>query len=328
MEFRSIHQLNADLARWSETLPRDIDLVVGIPRSGMLAATMLALHLHTPLADVDGLVAGRVLGGGARLGRDTDPSQIVVDARKILVVDDSTNRGGAIRAAKARVAPARHLDGRLLWGAPYAAAGAAEGLLDHWYEKVSRPRVFEWNVLHHSGLVDACMDLDGVLLGVPTSSPLPHHPRLVPGAQVGWLVTRRPEGERPEVERWLTEHGVRFRHLVMASDGPSGQTGRPEGLPRPDAQGKAALYTRTDAWLFVEEDLDQARTIADAARRPVYCAGVRAMIYPGTPLGGSPRPLDTARWRWHEGVRMQRKRASSWRRRAQGVWRSRTLPSR
>jgi hypothetical protein len=48
MNFRSISDLSADLFRWSDELPRDLTLIVGIPRSGILAASILALHRNLP----------------------------------------------------------------------------------------------------------------------------------------------------------------------------------------------------------------------------------------------------------------------------------------
>ncbi len=39
------------------------------------------------------------------------------------------------------------------------------------------------------------------------------------------------------------------------------------------------------------------------------------MVYPGVPIGDLPRAHDAEGWRRAETVRMQRKRASSWRRR-------------
>ena len=52
MQFKSVADLSDDIVRWLPRLPRDIDLVVGIPRSGMLPATLIALHMQKPLAAV------------------------------------------------------------------------------------------------------------------------------------------------------------------------------------------------------------------------------------------------------------------------------------
>ena len=54
MNYRSIAQLAASVSRWSMSLPGDIDLVVGVPRSGLLAANLLALYRNLPFTDLEG----------------------------------------------------------------------------------------------------------------------------------------------------------------------------------------------------------------------------------------------------------------------------------
>jgi hypothetical protein len=71
MNFRSIKDLYQDVWQNLHRLPRDIELVVGIPRSGMLPATLIALARNLPLADLDGYVAGQILSTG-RTRQDSD----------------------------------------------------------------------------------------------------------------------------------------------------------------------------------------------------------------------------------------------------------------
>lgn len=60
MNYRSIVDLNSDIKKWISELPNDLDLIVGIPRSGLLVANLLALHLNLPLTDVEGLIENRI----------------------------------------------------------------------------------------------------------------------------------------------------------------------------------------------------------------------------------------------------------------------------
>lgn len=46
MNFRTLDQLNQCIYNNMYKLPRDIDLIVGIPRSGMLVANIIALYLN------------------------------------------------------------------------------------------------------------------------------------------------------------------------------------------------------------------------------------------------------------------------------------------
>ena len=67
MNFRTVGQMSACIARNLDKLPRDIDVIVGVPRSGSLAANLLALHMNLPLTDVQGLLEGKLMDGGSRL---------------------------------------------------------------------------------------------------------------------------------------------------------------------------------------------------------------------------------------------------------------------
>lgn len=326
MHYRSTGQLNADIVRWADSLPKDIDLVVGIPRSGMLAATMMALHLHVPLADLDGLLAGRVLNAGQRMGEQ--PQHVIDSARRILVLDDSINKGGSMREAQDKLAAAApELSGRVVWGATYVAPGSAKGLVEHWYESIPQPRAFEWNIMHHADLAEACMDIDGVLCPDPDEDQNDDGPRyeefltqtparLVPGTTVGWLVTARLERYREQTEEWLRDNGIRYGELLMHPAESAEQRRREQS----HASFKAEAYRRTKAWLFIESSVEQAVVIADTVRRPVYCTDQRIMVHPGVPVGGVAPRRHAAKWRMRDVARHQRRRLKTVRQRlAQGV---------
>lgn len=326
MHYRSTGQLNADIARWSDSLPKDIDLVVGIPRSGMLAATMLSLHLHTPLADLEGLLAGRVLSAGQRMSGL--PREVIDSARRILVLDDSINKGGSMREAKDKLVDAApELAERVAWGAVYVVPGSAKDLVDYSYESIPQPRAFEWNILHHADLADACMDIDGVLCPDPDEQQNDDGPRyeeflrqtptrLVPGTKVGWLVTARLERYRELTEEWLKVNGIEYGELLMHPAVTAEQRRREQS----HATFKAEAYRRTKAWLFIESSVEQAVAIADSVRRPVYCTDLRIMVHPGVPVGEVAPPRHSVQWQLRDVARHQRRRVKTVRRRlAQGV---------
>ena len=45
MNYRSVASLDRLVLEWLCRLPRDLDVIVGVPRSGMLVANLLALHV-------------------------------------------------------------------------------------------------------------------------------------------------------------------------------------------------------------------------------------------------------------------------------------------
>ncbi len=303
MNFRSIAQLSDQLVAWSRELPHDIDLVVGLPRSGMLVANIFALHRNLPVTDLDGFLAGRTMGAGRTRANPLSDKPVgerareaVVDIaaerfldcpRRVLVLDDSIWSGTSLREAKAKIEAAR-LPHCVRYGAVYVTPETTD-LPDHYCEVLHHPRCFEWNVLHHHVLRRACIDLDGVLCVDPQDDQNDDgeryrdflrtaRPLHLPTSFVGHIVTNRLERYRPETERWLADHGIEYGELVML-DYPDGATRR---AMRAHGAHKAKVYRDTKATFFIESDVKQAVEIATLAKKEVLCIDTMQMIRPGS----------------------------------------------
>jgi uncharacterized HAD superfamily protein/hypoxanthine phosphoribosyltransferase len=286
MQYRALTDLKAAIVRASTKLPSDLDLIVGVPRSGLLAANLLALHLNLPLTDVDGLVEGRVIGSGRRARHRPDRT-FPLGARRILVLDDSVCSGSAMSEARARIAKSSVAD-KIIYAAVFVAPGA-ESFVDIAFETCPLPRFFEWNFMHHSALGEACVDIDGVLC----RDPLPQEnddgpsyleflatvpPLHVPTVLIGTLVTCRLERYRAETSDWLARHGIRYRELVML-DLPSKKVRRELGI---HASFKANAYRARPSQIFLESSVAQALDIADLASKPVFCLESGSTIFPSS----------------------------------------------
>lgn len=281
MNFRSVTDLNDAVLRGLHRLPAQIDLVVGIPRSGMLAANLIALHRNLPLADLDGFLEGRIMTPGRR-GASIDAASI----DHALVVDDSALGGGTMRRARGRIdaAGARcEVTTAVVYAAPEARTE-----VDLFLEQIVGPRVFEWNLMHGGMIGRSCVDIDGVLCADPTEHQNDDGPRyrrfladapplLLPTVPVGRLVTCRLEKYRPLTAAWLDRHGVEYGELIMM-DLPDKAARLASGG---HARFKAEAYRRTDAPLFVESSDRQAVEIARLAGRPVLSIESRRMVHPG-----------------------------------------------
>jgi len=283
VNFRSVAQLSDQLLVWSRALPKDFEVIVGVPRSGLLAANLLAMYRNLPLTDVEGLLEGRVFDSGLR-ARRTQVS--LATHREVLVLDDSVNTGDTIRSVRERIATA-NLPHEVHYAAVYIQPHR-DNLVDYYYEILNQPRVFEWNILHGQLLKTVCLDLDGVLCFDPkarenddgeeylrfldTAQPL-----LKPSKKVGWIVTSRLEKYREATERWLDRSGISYGELVMM-DYPDAPTRR-SLLAR--SAFKAEVYRRTGASLFMESSLQQSFEIANLAGRDVLCVGTMQLVRPG-----------------------------------------------
>ena len=284
MKYRSLTDLSDLITRNLHLIPRDIDLVVGIPRSGILPAIMISLLLNLRYADLECFVAGRFSGVGstkkhAGLIEDFD------QARHVLVIDDSLNRGHAMQEARERLR--KFADNTKFTFAAAYVVPDGRGEVDLAFEVVALPRMFEWNFLHHVYLEDACVDIDGVLCVDPTATENDDGPNYLrflaeaaplyrPTRRIGCLVTSRLEKYRPQTEAWLKHHGVQYDKLVML-DLPSAIERRRLGV---HGQFKGNVYRDSKAILFIESEYRQATEIARISGKPVLSIERQQMISP------------------------------------------------
>lgn len=286
MEYRSFADLAATIARNSYRLPGDIDLIVGIPRSGMLAANMLATHLNLPFLDLESFVAGLdpYVGRTVRETMRVDGSHAPA---RVLVVDDSILSGESMIEVRERLAAAMP-QADILYCAIYAAR-EDHPEIDLWLEVVGHPRIFQWNLMRHRRLGDACFDIDGVLCHDPAAEENDDgerydaflqnaRPLHLPGVRVRHLVTSRLEKYRAQTEAWLRAHRVDYEQLWML-DVPSAEERRRLKM---HAVHKARVYRKTNACLFVESEDRQAAEIADLSGRPVLSLEAHRMVWPAS----------------------------------------------
>ena len=299
MNYRSVAQLSDQVLHWSKQLPTDFDLIVGIPRSGLLAATLLALYQNLPLTDLDGFLEGRLLTPGSRpdmrigktrssLYNGRTATELSANKLKVLVIDDSMRSGQTLRSTREKIEAAQ-LPHDVYYGVIYVSPTPAKvkDKIDFYCEELSLPRIFEWNIMHSWVFSESCVDIDGVLCLDPAEEEdddgfryeaflrnvQPYHR---PTVKIKTLVTCRLEKYRSLTETWLAKHGVEYDELVMM-DYPDKKARMKAGK---HGAYKAEVYKRSGAQLFVESSLHQARQIASESGQKVFCVDTMQMIYP------------------------------------------------
>ena len=276
MTYKSLKSLQADVIRWSNRLPRDIDIIVGVPRSGLLAANLLALHRNMPVTTLDSYLKGIPPEGGQRCPKTTESQGL-----HVLILEDSVSQGTSILAVKERVRKASKRD-HISYGAVYVIPGT-EHLVDVYAQCMEPPRIFEWNLRHHALLERFCLDIDGVLCEDPApgvDDDGKQYRQFLENAcplfstdyPIGWLVTSRLEKYRAETSAWLSRHGFQYHNLIMLNLETKSDRDRIS-----TAEFKAYAYLHTDALLFVESSRAIAPEIARLSGRPVLCTETMEM---------------------------------------------------
>ena len=283
MNFRTISDLDNLITKNLALLPKDIDLVIGVPRSGLFAANIISLYLNLPLTDLDSFLAGRIYDCGSTRVNKNWISEITDDV-KVLLVEDSSISGNSLAEIKNKIKNAK-IKNRITILTIYVT-DYTKDLTDIYFEICNPPRMFEWNYLHHTLLKNACFDIDGVLCLDPTpdqnddgekyrdfvrNAPL----RVKPTFKIGYLVTSRLEKYRADTEYWLKKNGIEYDYLVMMQYKTkeerikSGSHGRFKGEAY-------KLFERTN--LFVESELRQAKEIAEISGKVVFCTENNTVI--------------------------------------------------
>lgn len=257
-------------------VPSDVDLIVGIPRSGMIPALMLAELLNKRCADLDTFIEGRCMSYGTRGGMMRRGKE-----GKVFVIDDCVCSGKSIDKVREQLLPmVGEYD--IVYGCVYAESPKAEEHVDVYFEDISQSdKVYmkEWNILHlFKNRTKASMwDIDGLLCKDPPcdqdlaayESYLPNAiPMIIPTNRVGALVTYRLEKYRGVTEEWLKKQGVEYGELMMFN-APDRDT---RNGTISSAKYKANLY-RSASWaqMFVESDRKQAEKIYQLSGKPVFC---------------------------------------------------------
>lgn len=279
MRYVTIKELSDIIRKNLWKIPHDIDVVVGIPRSGMLAANMIALYLNTNLSDIDSFVDGKVFRNGLSRGCFVRKNDMI---RKILVVDDSIDRGTAMTNAKSKLKDIHYKDIEVLYCAPIATSFGST-MADICFEIIDDDRVFEWNLFHHRILENACVDIDGVLClnpkedddGVKYREFLNSaNPLFTPTVTINTLISCRLEKYRVQTEKWLKDNNIRYKKLILL-DLPDKASRIKWGK---HGEYKGAYYKESDCCLFIESSQHEAATIARCSNKPVICVETNELL--------------------------------------------------
>ena len=248
------------------------DVVVGIPRSGMIPAALIATHLQLPLADCLGYKRGIISGrSGDHVG---------LTGNRVLLVDDSCNKGRAMARAVSLIAPAKVT--RLAVFGPYQVE--ASSVVDISFAECHGPRAFAWNMQKHIRLARWGFDFDGVFCPDPTSAEnddgekylnfMRTSPQLFfPQRPIGHVITGRLERYRVPTLKQLERYGIECASLTMMPYATKAERMAIGGR----GAWKAEQVKRLGLEFYIESSLKQATIISREAGIPVWCTETQAL---------------------------------------------------
>lgn len=259
-------------SKWAEELSHEsYDLILGIPRSGMMIASMISLKLAVPLSTPDNFCNG-VIWASKKID--------IGDIRKILIVDDTASTGGTMREVVKMVENSNKYVS-IETGALFVSV-KGKNEVDKYYHVMPEPILGEWNLLHQK-IGGVGFDMDGVLCeDCPIGSDdneLKYEeflnnakPLYIPAYEIDAIITSRLEKYRPQTEAWLKKHGVKYKVMFMWNipDKKMRGTG--------SSEYKSQLLNRLFLDYYVESNLSEAEYIWNHTKIPTICIETMSMF--------------------------------------------------
>jgi len=269
--YRSYNDLIELISLKTLILKGNYDLIVGVPRSGMIPAYLIGMYLHLPVIDLNSFLLGFAPKGGSRINNFNN-----LNFTNILIVDDSIQHGNQNKIIREQISHLENIKFNFL--AIYASF-QCQYKVDFYFEILNSPRIFQWNLLNSWIYEYSCVDIDGVLCEDPSDFEndddenylkflVNAKPKYIPPCDIGVLVTNRLEKYRLLTEEWLKKNNIKYKSLIML-DLPDKKTRVKLGN---HSIHKSNIYNKnSNHILFIESSKYQAVEINKITGRNVFC---------------------------------------------------------
>lgn len=286
-KFVSLKQLTVDIQSLLEKIPSSVTNVVGVARSGLQPASLIAMMLHLPL-DVLRQNKGDVISGGNgwRLGEGGPNHE-----GDVLVVDDTCMTGNSVAAIK-EITAKRFPERNIIIASVYANP-LAKTKPDIWAKDLPWPHILEWNLFNSVLLPSCAFDMDGILCRdcdpwddddgeryqnfIKTVRPK----YLVRKKSIPLIVTARLEKYRSQTQEWLKHWGIQVDKLVMGPWSDNAERAAAD-IAAYKAKHYATFRERRvipGPHLFIESDPMLAESIAKLSGGIVVCPSAERCFF-------------------------------------------------
>ncbi|PYZ95082.1 phosphoribosyltransferase [Salipaludibacillus keqinensis] len=249
---------------------KKFDLIVGIPRSGMVPAYIIAQYLNIKCCDLHSFIRNT-----QQELNETSPLQYPHDCQNVLLVDDCISSGGSMANSLEHIPENKRI--KITTLAIYSSKKSRNDI-DIFFEYHPGPGVSEWHLFHCGIVKKYCINIEGVLCLEPSDDQKTNNsnyieyilnapPLIVPSGKVNCLITNRPEKYRNETHSWLEKQGIEYDNLIMSQEFPEINANFWEEATK----YKAHIYSQSKNELYVSYDKKESQKIHDLTRKPVYC---------------------------------------------------------
>jgi hypoxanthine phosphoribosyltransferase len=272
MNIKSTSDMFELLRKKAYLIPDNVDLIVGVPRSGLLPALYLGIIKNIDVTDIDGYISGKTFNRGQTTYKENNIKKI---HKKILILDDSCHSGKTINEIKEIIKNTTEINNRdILYGSVYSSSPYNKNI-DIYWEQLDPPHIFEWNFFKNQIMYRTYFDMDGVLCRNPSKEEEKDERNylnflnnvellICPLIRFKGVVTGRSITYRKETENWLKKNKISYDELHMYPN-----KDRKSIDSRKAAVFKSNIYKNSDAELFIESSLLEADIINKCTNKKV-----------------------------------------------------------
>ena len=265
LNFVTVDELVIWTTEWLKSFQDNYDVIIGVPRSGLFVANIIALKLGKPLTTPDLFIKN--ICWKSKLIPEKE------EYTNILLVDDSITSGKSMEESLKLLNHSRK--NITITKAALMATNESKSFVDLCYKVMPNPRLFEWNLLHASK-GNLASDMDGVICencppGVDINEEMyvewikNAKPYLIPTFEIDLIVSNRLEIYRHDTEKWLARHGVRYKELVLWNiQSKNERNGR-------HAQRKIEVILKYKPDIVWESSFREAKQIYETTKIPTLC---------------------------------------------------------
>lgn len=282
MNYRSYNDLSMCVWKNLYKIPSNTDLLVGIPRSGMMVALMISKFTNIPCISLDDFIQKK----DAKTTYSNNKSEVKINnVKNIIIIDDSISSGRTFSNIKNSISHIRDVNIKYL--AVYYAHQENIKQIDICFEKVEGLRFFEWNFLFHPQVAEcACFDIDGIVCRNPTQQENDDGGKYIDfiqnvkplfrqqkGSVISCFITCRLEKYRKYTEEWLKKYFA-YKQLIML-DLPSKQERHRLNMY---GKYKGEIFKQRKEQIFFESNINEAIEIRSVSKKEVFCTDTMEML--------------------------------------------------
>ena len=250
--------------------------VAGVPRSGVLPASVCAVFLNLPLYGFSTETGFSKLSGGSSLGGRRMEFHDEPEG-KILLLDDTYFTGDSMKSVRSSI---KRQD--ILYASLYVNPEKVKEV-DIYGLKLQHPYFLEWCLFNSGYMSKAYLDFDGILCpNVPfdiannedkyidyITNVEPYYENLPRIFKCQGIITARLEKYRGITEAWLEKYNVNYGELIMFPTEKKEE--RDQNHIEVIGEFKGRQLEACAASLYIESEPSEAREIKKYTRKMVIC---------------------------------------------------------